>query len=64
MPFAATAVLALAASFRAKRWMGYRAWRLLHYASFGAFVGLQHDIDGLVHISKLGGGKRRLIERL
>ena len=30
--------LALAASFRAKRWMGHRAWRLLHYASFGAFV--------------------------
>ena len=22
-------------------------------ASFGAFVGLQHDIDGLVHISQI-----------
>ena len=26
-------------------------------ASFGAFVGLQHDIDGLVHISQLAKGR-------
>lgn len=30
--------LVLALSFRAKRWMGHRSWRLLHYASFAAFV--------------------------
>ena len=30
--------LALAISFRVKRWLGHRAWRLLHYASFGAFA--------------------------
>jgi hypothetical protein len=30
--------LMLAVSFRAKRWLGQRAWRLLHYASFGAFA--------------------------
>jgi hypothetical protein len=30
--------LALALSFRAKRWIGHRGWRVLHYASFAAFV--------------------------
>jgi len=30
--------LVLALSFRAKHWIGQRGWRLLHYASFAAFV--------------------------
>jgi len=30
--------LVLALSFRAKRWLGHRSWRALHYASFAAFV--------------------------
>lgn len=30
--------LVLALSFRAKRWIGRRSWRLLHYASFAAFA--------------------------
>jgi methionine sulfoxide reductase heme-binding subunit len=29
--------LMLALSFRARRWIGRRTWRALHYASFGAF---------------------------
>jgi hypothetical protein len=29
--------LALAASFRLRRWIGQRGWRALHYASFAAF---------------------------
>jgi hypothetical protein len=27
----------LAASFRARKWIGQRGWRMLHYASFAAF---------------------------
>lgn len=30
--------LALAASFRARRWIGQRGWRRLHHASFAAFA--------------------------
>jgi hypothetical protein len=30
--------LALAASFRARRWIGQKGWRRLHYSSFLAFV--------------------------
>ena len=30
--------LALAASFRMRRWIGQKGWRRLHYASFGAFA--------------------------
>jgi len=30
--------LALAASFNARRWIGQKGWRRLHYASFLAFV--------------------------
>ena len=29
--------LVLALSFRAKRWIGHRGWRVLHFASFAAF---------------------------
>ena len=30
--------LALAASFRLRKWIGQKGWRRLHYASFAAFV--------------------------
>jgi hypothetical protein len=30
--------LALAASFRARKWIGQKGWRRLHYASFAAFA--------------------------
>jgi hypothetical protein len=30
--------LALASSFRMRRWIGQKGWRRLHYASFAAFV--------------------------
>ncbi|HZR96197.1 MAG TPA: hypothetical protein VFA56_10910 [Gaiellaceae bacterium] len=30
--------LALAGSFRARKWIGQKGWRRLHYASFGAFA--------------------------
>jgi methionine sulfoxide reductase heme-binding subunit len=48
--------LALAASFRARRWMGHRAWRLLHYATFGAFVlFLGHALTVGTDLKGLGG---------
>jgi hypothetical protein len=48
--------LALASSFRAKRWRGHRAWRLLHYASFGAFVlFLGHALTVGTDLKGLGG---------
>ncbi|MEJ2202385.1 MAG: S1 RNA-binding domain-containing protein, partial [Desulfuromonadaceae bacterium] len=34
------------------------AGKVVRLASFGAFVNLGEGIDGLVHISRLGGGKR------
>jgi sulfoxide reductase heme-binding subunit YedZ len=38
--------LMLALSFRARRWIGHRGWRLLHYASFGAFgLALLHALS-------------------
>jgi len=30
--------LTLAASFRARKWIGQKGWRRLHYASFAAFA--------------------------
>ena len=43
---AAWLVLVLAASFRARRRIGQRRWRLMHYASFGAFaIGLYHALN-------------------
>ena len=46
--------LALAASFRFRKWIGQKGWRRLHYASFGAFaLSLSHallvgtDLHGL-----------------
>ena len=48
--------LALALSFRAKKRLGHRAWRLLHYASFGAFVlFLGHALAVGTDLRGLGG---------
>jgi methionine sulfoxide reductase heme-binding subunit len=39
-------ILALAASFHVRRRIGQRRWRLMHYASFGAFaIGLYHALN-------------------
>ena len=39
-------VLVLAASFNVRRRIGQRRWRLLHYATFGAFaIGLYHALN-------------------
>jgi methionine sulfoxide reductase heme-binding subunit len=46
--------LMLAVSFRARRWIGQRGWRRLHYASFAAF-GLT-----LVHVASAGTDLRGL----
>jgi hypothetical protein len=49
-------MLALASSFRLKRWLGKRAWRRLHYASFGAFVlALCHSIAAGTDLAGIGG---------
>jgi methionine sulfoxide reductase heme-binding subunit len=57
--------LALAASFHAKRWLGQRLWRRLHYASFAAFgLSLVHalaagtDLAGVrgVVVAAVAGG--------
>jgi small subunit ribosomal protein S1 len=36
----------------------FHAGRVVRLAKFGAFVNLAAGIDGLIHISKLGGGRR------
>jgi DMSO/TMAO reductase YedYZ heme-binding membrane subunit len=39
-------LLLLATSFNVRRRIGQRRWRLLHYASFGAFgIGLYHALN-------------------
>lgn len=48
--------LALAASFRARRWIGQRGWRRLHYASFAAFaLALGHALAAGTDLRGLGG---------
>jgi methionine sulfoxide reductase heme-binding subunit len=48
--------LALAASFRAKKWLGHRGWRRLHYASFAAFaLFLGHALAVGTDLKGLGG---------
>jgi sulfoxide reductase heme-binding subunit YedZ len=48
--------LVLALSFKAKRRLGHRAWRLLHYASFAAFVlFLGHALAVGTDLKGLGG---------
>lgn len=48
--------LMLALSFRAKRWIGHRGWRLLHFASFAAFaLFLGHALTVGTDFKGLGG---------
>lgn len=48
--------LALAASFRARRWIGQKGWRRLHYASFVAFVlSLGHALAVGTDLRGVGG---------
>jgi methionine sulfoxide reductase heme-binding subunit len=48
--------LALAASFRMRKWIGQKGWRRLHYASFGAFaLSLGHALYTGTDLQGLGG---------
>ena len=48
--------LALAASFRMRKWIGQRGWRRLHYASFAAFaLALGHALLVGTDLKGLGG---------
>lgn len=48
--------LALAASFRARKWVGQKGWRRLHYASFAAFwLALGHALLVGTDLRGLGG---------
>ena len=48
--------LALAASFRARRWIGQKGWRRLHYASFAAFLlSLGHALAAGTDLAGIGG---------
>ena len=48
--------LMLAASFRARKWIGQKGWRRLHYASFGAFaLSLGHALLVGTDLQGLGG---------
>lgn len=48
--------LALAASFRARKWIGQKGWRRLHYASFAAFLlSLGHALAVGTDLRGLGG---------
>lgn len=48
--------LMLALSFRARRWIGQRTWRMLHYASFGAFgLALFHALSAGTDLAGMRG---------
>jgi hypothetical protein len=48
--------LLLAASFRARKWIGQKAWRRLHYASFAAFaLSLGHALWTGTDLKGIGG---------
>lgn len=48
--------LALAASFKAKKWIGQKGWRRLHYASFAAFwLALGHALLTGTDLKGFGG---------
>jgi sulfoxide reductase heme-binding subunit YedZ len=48
--------LALAASFNARRWIGQKGWRRLHYATFAAFwLSLGHAVLVGTDLRGLGG---------
>ena len=54
--------LALAASFRARRWIGQKGWRRLHYASFAAFwLALGHALLVGTDLRGLGGPATALL---
>ncbi len=49
-------MLAIASSFRLKKWIGQKGWRRLHYLSFGAFVlALGHALVAGTDLHGLGG---------
>jgi hypothetical protein len=49
-------MLALTVSFRLRSWIGQRAWRRLHYASFAAFVlALCHALASGTDLTGAGG---------
>lgn len=53
---AAWAALALAASFNARKWIGQKGWRRLHFASFGAFwLALGHAVLTGTDLQGFGG---------
>ena len=53
---AAWLMVALAVSFRLRRWIGQRGWRRLHYASFAAFVlALCHALASGTDLAGIGG---------
>ena len=53
---AAWASLALAASFNARKWIGQKGWRRLHFASFGAFwLALGHAVLTGTDLKGFGG---------
>jgi hypothetical protein len=48
--------LALASSFRLRKWIGQKGWRRLHYASFAAFVlALGHALASGTDVRGIGG---------
>jgi hypothetical protein len=53
---AAWGSLALAASFNARKWIGQKGWRRLHFASFGAFwLALGHAVLTGTDLQGFGG---------
>ena len=49
-------MLAIASSFRLKRWIGQKGWRRLHYATFAAFVlALGHALAAGTDLRGIGG---------
>jgi len=61
VPFAAGVVtgwlmLAIASSFRLRKWIGQKGWRRLHYATFAAFVlALGHALSAGTDLRGVGG---------
>ena len=54
--------LALAASFNARRWIGQKGWRRLHYATFAAFwLSLGHALLVGTDLKGLGGATTALL---
>jgi methionine sulfoxide reductase heme-binding subunit len=48
--------LVLAASYKARRWIGQKGWRRLHYATFGAFwLALAHALLVGTDLKGFGG---------